>query len=416
MKNKFLTLLLSVVIAFGLWLYVVTVVSPESEASYYDIPVVFDGVTQLAERDLMITSGTDVTVDLHLSGNRTDLNKLDKTNITILADLSQIREAGEHKVKCSVSFPSNAGFIEVVDKDPEYITIQVSERVRKEVPVRVDYSGSVPDSFSADIQNAVLDYTNISITGPKEVVDQIAYAVIAVDLTDQTDTIVQTCRHTLCGQDGQPIEDVSSVTVNVSDIRVTVRVYQIKEVPLVLYVQDGGGLTQDMVKITPNRTSIMLSGSRTEMEKIDQIVLGTINLGELAEDTELLVFDITLPEGITNETGVWQVSVDVQMPQMETRKFRVTNFQVINADADKYVEVKTEVLIVKIRGPVELLDLIVETEIVAVVDCTDQTLLTNAMNKLQVVISIPDVEGVGSVGEYTLTAYVGEITGPEQGG
>ena len=32
MKNKILTLLLSLVISFGLWLYVVTVVSPETES------------------------------------------------------------------------------------------------------------------------------------------------------------------------------------------------------------------------------------------------------------------------------------------------------------------------------------------------------------------------------------------------
>ena len=48
MKSKILTLLLSAAIAFGLWLYVVTVVDPEYEASYYDVPVVFDGAVQLS--------------------------------------------------------------------------------------------------------------------------------------------------------------------------------------------------------------------------------------------------------------------------------------------------------------------------------------------------------------------------------
>ena len=38
MKNKVLAILMSVVVAFGLWMYVITVVSPESEKTYYDIP------------------------------------------------------------------------------------------------------------------------------------------------------------------------------------------------------------------------------------------------------------------------------------------------------------------------------------------------------------------------------------------
>ena len=55
MKNKFLSLLLAFAVAFGLWLYVITVVSPESEKTYYDIPVVLQNKEILAQRGLMIT-------------------------------------------------------------------------------------------------------------------------------------------------------------------------------------------------------------------------------------------------------------------------------------------------------------------------------------------------------------------------
>lgn len=409
MNNKFVTPLLCLVIAFGLWLYVVTVVSPESEANYYDIPVVFDGAAQLSDRNLMITSGTDVRVDLHLLGNRTDLNKLDKTNITILADLSHITEPGEHQVKYDIFYPSSAGAIETLNKDPAYVTIQVSERAHKEVPVHINYTGSVPDDFSADVQNAVLDHTTVSVSGPKEVVDQIKHAAITVDLTDRMDTIVETCRHTLCGEDGQPIEDVSSIVVNVSDIRLTVRVQQIKEVPLVLKVENGGGITQEMVKIKPNRTMITLAGSRADLENIDEIVIGTINLGELSEDTKMLTFDIPIPENITNVTGVSQVNVEITMPEMETVTYQVTSFQITGVPDGRYVEIKTETLLVKVRGPVELLAQMDASKIWVVVDCRNQTLLDNAHNTLIATVSVPGVEGVGAIGEYRVTAYVGVI-------
>ena len=150
MKSKLLTLLLSAAIAFGLWMYVVTVVDPESESPYYDVPVVFDGLSVLSDRDLMIISGNTATVDLRLLGNRTDLNKLDKTNITILADLSRITEPGEHSVKYSISYPSSAGAIEVLEQDPQYITVHVSRRLTKEVPVDVRYTGALRQNFVAD--------------------------------------------------------------------------------------------------------------------------------------------------------------------------------------------------------------------------------------------------------------------------
>lgn len=411
MKSKFLTALLSLAIAFGLWLYVVTVVSPESEANYYGVPVVFDGASQLNDRNLMITSGTDITLDLRLSGNRTDLNKLDKTNITILADLSQITKPGEHNLNVNISYPSSAGAIEVLNQEPAFITIQVSERARKEVPVRITYSGSVPDNFTADVQNAVLDHTTVTLSGPKEVVDQIEYAAISVDLTDRMDTIVETHRHTLCGADGQPVEDVSSVTVNVSDIRLTVPVYQIKEVPLVLKVEAGGGITPEMVKITPDRTTITVSGSREVLQNLNEIVLGIINLGQLDEDTEQLVFEIKLPENVKNVTGVTQVNVKVKMPEMEIGLYALNNFLVINVPDGYYVRVKTESVVVKLRGPADLLNQISVADIRAVVDCSNQTLIYNSLNTLILTVTVPNVEGVGVLNDYyTVTAYVAVLS------
>ena len=49
MKNKVLTALFSLAVAFGLWLYVITVVSPGSEATFYNIPVVFQGEGELTK-------------------------------------------------------------------------------------------------------------------------------------------------------------------------------------------------------------------------------------------------------------------------------------------------------------------------------------------------------------------------------
>ena len=83
-KNKIVSMLLSLAIAMGLWLYVITTVSPGWEETIYDIPVVFEGETVLNnERNLMITSDRTVTVNLKVSGNRSDLVKLNKSNITI---------------------------------------------------------------------------------------------------------------------------------------------------------------------------------------------------------------------------------------------------------------------------------------------------------------------------------------------
>ena len=90
MKNrKPIWMLVSLVAAILLWLYVVTVVSPETTRTFYNIPVVFVGEDNLREEGLTISEGADATVTLRLTGTRSIIdNQLDRDNISITVDVS----------------------------------------------------------------------------------------------------------------------------------------------------------------------------------------------------------------------------------------------------------------------------------------------------------------------------------------
>ena len=75
-RNKLYSMLLSLAVAFCLWLYVSNNVSIEDSNTFYNIPVVMEGEAILSEENLMITSISANTVSLNLSGARSDLNKL----------------------------------------------------------------------------------------------------------------------------------------------------------------------------------------------------------------------------------------------------------------------------------------------------------------------------------------------------
>ena len=107
MKNKLISIGIAILIAFGLWMYVITEVSPNSEWTYYDVPVKLEGETVLKERQLIITGISDTSVDLTLSGNRSDLNQLNSANITLKADMTKIYDPGTHKIGYDTSYPGN---------------------------------------------------------------------------------------------------------------------------------------------------------------------------------------------------------------------------------------------------------------------------------------------------------------------
>ena len=69
MKNKLLTLLLAFVIAFGLWLYVITVVSPNSSDTIYDIRLSIAGETVLGQGDTLSSHTPKAVWELDFDGD-----------------------------------------------------------------------------------------------------------------------------------------------------------------------------------------------------------------------------------------------------------------------------------------------------------------------------------------------------------
>lgn len=404
MKNKILTALLSTALAVGLWLYVVTVVSPNSDKHYYNIPVTLQSEVVLQERGLMITSTELPTVSLHLEGNRTDLNKLNSSNITIAVDVSRIGEAGTHSLSFTPSYPGDVpnNAITVLSRTPGVITLTVEERISKSVPVDIQYLGNLSEDYMADKENKELDYENVNITGPKSVIDQIAMARIEVDLDGQVESISEQFAYTLCNEKGEPV-DAQLVTTDVEAVTLTLKILRVKEIVLTVDVVDGGGATEKTSDITIDPLTIRVSGSDSILEGMESLELGTINLGEMLTD-QTLTFPIKLPEGINNETGTMEATVNVRFPELGTKSLVVTNIQAVNVPAGLEVDLITQILEIQIRGPKAAVEKVEATDITVTVDFADEQKGT-ATVKAEITIN---AEGVGAVGVYNITATLRE--------
>ena len=372
MKNKLAAAALSIFIAMALWLYVITTVSPGSKETYYNIPVVLANESVLTERGLMITSQSATTATLVLSGNRTDLSKVDQSNITLKADLSAIYEPGNQiPITYTTSFPgnvaSNAFVIE--SKTPGRIYLNVERRVSKAIPVEVKWIGSVPDGFIADRENKLLEHPTVQIPGPQSVTDQIEKAVVEVDLTDQRESISRDCTYTLCNVEGEPV-DAGLITTNVEQIHLEVKIQRVKDVLLTYHLVEGGGAKAENAEIILSMDKIRVSGSEAALELMgDQLVVGTINLAEIDQNTTK-TFTIPLEEGITNLTGVTEVTAEIRLTGLRTKDFLVRQINVVNVPEGLEVELITQELTIKVRGPAEQIQNLDAEDVMVVVDFT----------------------------------------------
>ena len=407
MKNKIWRIALSTLIAFALWLYVVTVVTPEAEDIFYDIPVSYQNDV-LDERGLMIVSETP-TVTLKLKGNRSDLNELNANNITILVNLAAIQAPGTQMVGYNVTFPGNipSNAIQILSQSPNILQLKVENKIKKPVPVVLDFQGAVPEGYIADKDNPLLDTAYVEVMGPESSVSKIEKALIKVDLTNQSESIIGAYEYLLCDEAGEPV-DAQMVTTNVENVNLSVKIQRIKEVPLTVQIVDGGGATADSCKIELSRDSIWVSGSENKLRDLNEVELGTINLAELKADTNTLTFDVILPEGVSNMTGETQVTATVTFPELSRKKLTISmdKFQSVGVPEGAVINWITEVVEVELRGPKDLIKNITENDITVTVDFSGEDM--GSISKLPKITFSPTFHGIGAVAVSTVTATLQE--------
>ena len=403
MKNKLVSLIVSVVIAFGLWGYVITVDNPEFEKVYYNIPVYFQNEAALTARGLMITSDSAPKITLRLKGNRSDLINLNESNINIIADLSRIYDTGTLSLDYTISYPGNVpeSAITVMDKSMEHISLTVERRLEKQVEVVPIYEGTVPEGYLADKVNAVLDYESVTVAGPASVLNQIDHARIYVNINGRTTTLDDVFSYSLCDNYGKVVQvnNVELVTAQPGEVRLLLPIQQIKEVKLALNVIYGGGVTEENSQIVISPAVIMVSGSEESLADLgDTLIIGDLDLSKLNIEMNQ-TFDIVLPAGVTNRTMVGdehKANVTISFPDLKTATNTVTNNVPVNVPNGCKFELVTKQFSITLRGPKALIDALDDSQIVATVDASDAKI--GEMHSGKPVVKLPaGFEAVGMI-------------------
>ena len=405
-KNRLTSILLSLIIAFGLWLYVVTNVSQETDVTIHNVPVVLEGETLLNERNLMITSISADEVDLTLFGNRSDLANINNSNTVLKVNLSDINEPMENKaLNFTPVYPSNVASnnLTIQDRHPANVYVTVEARRNKPVPVEVVWIGSTPDGYMSDRENHVLDNSSVTVVGPASVADRIEKAVIEVDLSEQRESISQDYRYTLCDADGNAV-DAGLITTNVETIHLDVKIHRIKEIVLMVDVVYGGGATNNNTNVEVDPFTIRVAGSSAVLEELgDSINLGKVDLGVL-EKSQTLKFPIILPDSITNLSNITEASVEVQFSGLIVKTFEVVNFEAINVPEEYEAEIMEKKMNVVLRGPAAELMKITEEDITIRADFANAVPGTSTFKAM--IYFGDEFPAVGAVGSYSITANI----------
>ena len=412
LKSKAFSILVSLVVAIGLWAYVVTVVTPEDSQWVNRIPVTFSNEDGLfSDRNLVLSSGRDATVDLRLYGRRQDLLKLNSGSITITADLSQVTGAGEWRLPYTVNFPENvtSNDISVEDRSTYYISVSVDKQETSEVEIRAIFQGDVAEGYTTE--PIELEYDSLEISGPRESVTRVKYAQVILSRTNVSRTVSDNLSFSLMDENDEPVEDddirctVDGVTVE--RIGVMMPVYMLKDVPLRVELIEGGGATEDHATTKIEPSSLQLKGDPELLSGLNSINLGTVDLASI-QTSVTQEFTVVIPDGLTNMTGNTTAMVTVELKNLKTKTFRVTNIEYVNTPEGLAAKLGTISLEVQLRGPEETINALASSSIRAVADLSG----IHAIGQFSVpaTIYVDGATDVGATGTYNVLVTISEPT------
>lgn len=407
-RNKVLQVIASILVAVAIWVYVDVEKAPERTKTIRDIPVEFSGEsTTLADKNLMLLSGYDTTVDLTIKGTKRELVKINKDNVRLVASTSSIDSVGVHTLRWDVVYPDGVQSSALsVDWASKYkVTVTVGELYTKEVPVNCVVTGTVADGYFTG--ETVLDPTTLVLRGQRDDLLNVAYAKLTVDISDATRSVIQTESVQLYDNDDNPVDN-SNIRTNASLIQAKVPVLTTKEVSLAVELSGVPGSAGQSIKTTITPSSVRLIGEADVLENIDEIVLATLYIEDL-DIWQQNSYVVTAPDGTWLANSNEVATVEITMEGIEEKTVTVDTFSYTNVPSGLYAEVQ-DALDVRLWGLSEELAELKADAITATVDLSSVT--ETGSCRVPVTVTVSGYRDVAVKGSYEVTVYVTD-TQPE---
>lgn len=391
---------LSILAALLIWVYAGNVDDSEITVRANDVPVVYVGEDgALANRGLMLVSGSVDTVDLKLKAKRNVLYQLDTRDVKVVVDLSNITAVGTYTLTYSPEYPSNVQKSRVsVDSASVYsVSVTIGELYKKTVDLKCELSGSVPSGYLA--QEPTLGTTTLDIHGQQADVIRVSYAKVHYDLDGVKASVNEMVDFTFYDSADRPIED-AKIYANHDQVSLSIPVYLIKTVELTAGVKEVAGLRAEDVVITVQPAQLDIAGESYLVQELTELAVTEINLADIGGGVSKTI-RLQLPDGIISVDGVREVTVSITVASgVASREFAVTAFSTVNVPEGMSAAVLSETLRVQLRGRTAALDSMEPDKLVVKADLSG--LSAAGTYSVPATVSYEGDEDLGVLGSYEL--------------
>lgn len=349
LKSKKFTFILSLIIAIGLWIYVIGEINPSTDRTFKNIPVTLTYENMLRDKGLAVSSVSVEKIEVKVKGSITDIGNLDGKEIKASVNLSYLQK-GENEANINIRVPDG---IEVVKRSMSKIVINVEDLKEKTVPVKIKYKGN--DDKNKEPVTISLKDKEVKVSGAESLINLVTGAEGELD-TKKIKSVetVNLVHLKAIDNQGKPVHRIE---VKPNEIKVVSAIYEVKKVKLDVPIIDNKDSENKSVKYDKE---VVILGKKDILDKISYLSAEPIDITD-SKNKEKFNIKITLPEGVFLENGYKDIklTVDVKNSEEKTFQFSPKDIELINSndELDYVIDDSTHINIVAKGTSKELKDL-----------------------------------------------------------
>lgn len=311
-KNDITAKILTLVIAMFLWSYVMSDTNPQITREIRNISVTYLNTAALDRQGLVIMDPEDVKINVRLSGNKMDLDKIDGSSIFAQVDLSGYSE-GQVRVPITVGLLDQTSAIRVESSDPKEVLFTFDRIITREIEPVVDLTGELGEDYL--LGDITTRPQSILLRGPRTWINQVAKVSALVDISGRTNTMNLAVPIKILNDSG---EEVRGIEKEPGLIDMTIPIFRAVNLPIELLtineLPDNFSITN--IEISPSIIRVKGDNSIVNLTKIETI---EVDINQLLE-TSAMEVQLNLPEGVTLVDPTQRITISYNVEETITEE------------------------------------------------------------------------------------------------
>lgn len=360
------TFLLALVLAIAVWISAVTAADPDEVRAPIRVPVEVVG----RDNSLVMTSKAPTAIDVTLRAPQSVWEKLtaQENSVRAFLDLSGLGP-GEHEVQIKVQVAERP--MQIVLTNPTTASVMLEPYATQTLPINLSLSGQSATGYRAG--DATLDPIQVTISGPKSLVDRAKRARVKVNLSGTRESVDQAIQIEIL-DDKNTLLDDSLMSIEPQTTHVSIPIsqqggFRDVAVKVVVQGQQAPGYRLENISVFPPVVTVFASDPLLIKNISGVVETQPLDITD-AKDKITTRLSLNLPENIT-VVGAQTVQVEVGISAIQT-SLTLTNQQInlVGLPDGMIAQISPQTVDVILSGPLPVLEVLTPQDITITVDVT----------------------------------------------